>query len=53
MSNVEELQQLIGGGWVEGEEYVSQAIGKLLELSSRFTCFARFQVADTHPIRDA
>jgi len=37
MSNIEELQRLIGGGWVEGEVYVRKAIGELLEPSSRFT----------------
>jgi len=36
MSNVEELQRLIGGGWVEGEEYIRKALGELLEPSSRF-----------------
>ncbi|KAI4689073.1 hypothetical protein J4E81_007790 [Alternaria sp. BMP 2799] len=36
MSNVVELQRLIGGGWVEGEDYIRKAIGELLEPSSRF-----------------
>jgi hypothetical protein len=36
MADIEELQQCLGGGWPEREQYVKDATGKLLDPNNPF-----------------